>query len=162
MVEGALEFDGQDDMLAADLILDPADGPLSVLAWIKGGARGQVIVSQADARVGRNDRPGYSWLATGPVLGVLTTDLASPEPIPPAPGVGITDGQWHRVGLVLDDSSETSVLYVDDVEVAIHLQPILPKTYGNLRTGAGRSLEPTTFFTGLIDDACIYNRTVKP
>jgi len=162
MVDGALEFDGVDDFVGAELILDPEDGPFSLFAWIKGGAPGQVVVSQADARVGRYDRPGCSWLAIDPALGTLTTDLVSPQFIPPATEVAITDGQWHRVGLVWDASSETSVLYVDDVEVATDVQPTLPKTYGGLQIGAGRSREPTTFFTGLIDDVRIYNRAVKP
>jgi hypothetical protein len=162
VVDGALECDGLDDFVGTDLLLDPEAGPFSILAWIKGDAPGQVIVSQADALVGRQDRPGCSWLAIDPVLGTLTTDLVIPEPIPPGPGLIVTDGQWHRVGLVWDASSETSILYVDDAEVATHVQPILPKTYGGLRIGAGRSLEPNTFFAGLIDDVRIYNRAVKP
>jgi len=119
IVDGALEFDGVDDFVATDLILDPEEGPFSLFVWIKGGAAGQVIVSQADARVGRFDRPGCSWLAIDPVLGTLTTDLANSEFISLASEVVITDGQWHRVGLVWDASSDTSVLYVDDV-VTVH------------------------------------------
>ena len=54
------------------------------------------------------------------------------------------------------------ILYVDDVEVATDVQPALPKTYGGLQIGAGKRQEPTTFFTGLIDDVRIYRRAVKP
>jgi hypothetical protein len=161
-IDGALEFDGVDDFVATDLILDPEDGPFSLFVWIKGGAAGQVIVSQADARVGRFDRPGCSWLAIDPVLGTLTTDLGSPEFISLASEVVITDGPWHRVGLVWDMSSDTTVLYVDDVEIAAGVHPTLPRTYGGLQIGAGRSLEPGTLLTGLIDDVRIYNRAVKP
>ena len=162
MVDGALEFDGVDDFVATDLILDPEDGPFSLFVWIKGGAAGQVIVSQADARLGRFDHPGCSWLAIDPVLGTLTTGLASSGFISLASEVVITDGQWHRVGLVWDMSSDISVLYVDEVEVAADVHPTLPRTYGGLQIGAGRSLEPGTFFTGLIDDVRIYNRAVQP
>ena len=162
MVDGALELDGVDDFVATDLILHPEDGPFSLFVWIKGGAAGQVVVSQANARVGRFDRPGCSWLAIDPVLGTLTTDLASSQFIPLGSEVVITDGQWHRVGLVWDMSSDTSVLYVDDVEVAGDAHPMLPKTYGGLQIGAGKQLAPGTFFTGLIDDVRIYNRAVKP
>ena len=45
-VGGALMFDGVDDYVLAPLGLSPADGPFSVFAWIKGGASGQVIISQ--------------------------------------------------------------------------------------------------------------------
>ena len=88
--------------------------------------------------------------------------MVSPEPLPPASGVTVTDGQWHRVALVWNDATQTSALYVDSVEVATYVHPILPKVYGDLQIGAGRSREPSTFFTGLIDDVRIYNRTVHP
>jgi hypothetical protein len=33
---------------------------------------------------------------------------------------------------------------------------------GGLNLGCGASLEPGTFFSGLLDDIRIYNRAVKP
>ena len=47
MVGGALQFDGIDDcVITSTSILNPADGVFSFLAWIKGGAPGQAIISQ--------------------------------------------------------------------------------------------------------------------
>jgi len=46
-----LEFDGIDDYVITDYVLDPADGPFSAFVWIQGGAPGQVIISQADGIV---------------------------------------------------------------------------------------------------------------
>lgn len=48
MVGGTLGFDGVDDHVITDPVLNPANGPFSVLAWIKGGASGQAIISQQD------------------------------------------------------------------------------------------------------------------
>jgi hypothetical protein len=43
---GALQFDGIDDHIITDSVVDPTNGPFSVFAWIKDGAPGQVVVSQ--------------------------------------------------------------------------------------------------------------------
>ena len=53
-------------------------------------------------------------------------------------------------------------LYVDDVEIArSDIPPLLPAIRG-LQIGAGKNLEPGTFWSGLIDDVRIYDRVVKP
>ena len=161
MVDGALEFDGVDDYVMADLILDPEAGPFSILAWVKGGAPGQVIVSQAYAKIGRAVYPGCSWLGIE-ALGRPTTGLAGAEVILPASDAVVADGQWHQIGLVWDQSSKTSTLYVDEAEVAAYVEPTLPTIKGGLRIGAGKDLGPDTFWSGLIDDVRIYNRAVKP
>jgi hypothetical protein len=72
----------------------------------------------------------------------------------------ITDGQWHCIGLVWDGSHRT--LYVDDIAVAEDTQPGLQGSQMGLYIGAGQALDSGTFFSGLIDDVCIYNRTVSP
>jgi hypothetical protein len=54
-VNGALHLDGVDDCVSTPFILNPADGPFSVLAWVKGGAPGQVVISQ---------QAGINWLMT--------------------------------------------------------------------------------------------------
>jgi hypothetical protein len=72
----------------------------------------------------------------------------------------ITDGNWHRVGLVWDGTNR--ILYVDDVAVAADTQSELVGSNGGLNIGCGKNLEPGSFWSGLIDDVRIYNRTVKP
>jgi hypothetical protein len=161
MVGGALQFDGADDCVLTDLILDPDGGTFSILAWIKGGAPGQVIVSQADGKLGRVNYPGCSWLGID-AAGGLTTDLMSSESVSVASEVITTDGHWHRVALVWDDSSKTSALYVDGVEVSTYVRPTLTDMHGDLQIGIGRSGAPGSFFSGLIDDVRIYNRAVRP
>jgi hypothetical protein len=72
----------------------------------------------------------------------------------------ITDGDWHRVGFVWDGSQR--ILYVDDMEVAIDTQSGLGSSEGGLYIGAGKNLEPGSFFSGLIDDVRIYDRAITP
>ena len=72
----------------------------------------------------------------------------------------ITDGNWHRIGLVWDGSNRT--LCVDDVVVAEDIQTGLESSDGGLYIGTGKAMESGTFFSGLIDDVRIYNRAVSP
>ena len=72
----------------------------------------------------------------------------------------ITDGQWHRIGLVWDGSRR--ILSVDGVAVADDTQPGLEGSQMGLYIGTGKAMEPGTYFSGLIDDVRIYNRAVSP
>jgi hypothetical protein len=159
-VAGALKFDGVDDYISTDFVLDPSDSPFSIFAWIKDGAADQAILSQEN---------GANWLIADAVNGVLKTDLKEPassgrDPQPPGPPLicskVITDGDWHRVGFVRDGINR--ILYVDDVEVARDTAANLETGGGGLYIGAGSDLEPGTFWSGLIDDVRIYNRVMSP
>jgi hypothetical protein len=72
----------------------------------------------------------------------------------------IIDGDWHRVGLTWDGSTRT--LFVDGVEVAKGTQPSLAASQRGLYIGAGKGLEPGSFWSGLIDDVRIHDRAVTP
>ena len=153
-VNGALQLDGADDCVVTDFVLDPSAGVFSVFAWVKGGVPGQVIISQTG---------GANWLCADPSEGKLMTDLKATDQ-----GQAlicqsvITDGQWHQVGLVWDGSKRK--LYVDGVEVAKDkdTQSSLTGSQGGLYFGAGKNLEPGSFWFGLIDDIRIYDRAVTP
>ncbi len=151
---GALQFDGKDDSLTTGFVLDPAQGPFSVFAWVKGGAPSQVIVSQAS---------GANWLRAASPSGALATELneigrnANKNLLSSAL---ITDSAWHRVGLVWDGKNR--ILCVDGIEVAKDGPSNLRSSTMGLRIGAGNTLAPGTFWSGLIDDVRIYNRAVKP
>ena len=161
-VAGALEFDGIDDYVETGFVLNPADGAFSVFAWIKGGAPGQVIISQ-------NDGTGSSetWLGTDTSDGKLMTGLVPPplgrfKPIPLESEYVITDGFWHHIGFVWDGANR--YLYVDGVETAKDTTPAPhPLTYsdGGLYIGAGKNLDAASFFSGLIDDVRIYNQALS-
>jgi len=151
-LKGALLLDGGDDYVGTPFLLDPATGPFSVFAWVKGGASGQVIVSQ---------EKGADWLMAGSDGG-LKTNLKSPGRFGKALAsqAVITDQDWHRVGLVWDGANR--ILYVDDIEVARDTQTGLGASADGLYIGAGSKLSADSFWSGLIDDVRIYNRAVTP
>jgi hypothetical protein len=109
-VDGAIQLDGVDDYVITGAVPNPAEGPFSVLVWTKGGAAGQVIISQSGG--------GVNWLLTDPTEGNLMTELTSPGRTgsPMLSQTNIIDGNWHRRGLVWDGSNRT--LYVDSIAVA--------------------------------------------
>jgi hypothetical protein len=151
-IGGAMELSGVANFARTSLARDPSQASLSVFAWVKGGAPGQVIVSQAG---------GANWLTIAPT-GALMTELKS------AGRFGkslisqevITDGQWHRVGLTWDGLNR--VLYVDDVEAARDTQSGVAGSVGGLYLGAGSTLTSASFWKGLIDDVRIYDRVIIP
>jgi hypothetical protein len=153
-VNGALQFDGIDNYVSTGPVLNPADGVFSVVAWVKGGAPGQVVLSQAD---------GASWLRADSTEGNLMTDLKSGRGgAPLLSQTSITDRTWHRISFVWDGSCR--YLYVDGAEVANDTAPLSDLTggEGGLYFAAGSTLSPNTFWSGLIDDIRIYNRVVSP
>ena len=152
VIDGALELDGVDDCLIATVGPDTAAGPFSVVAWIQGGGPGQAIFS----------RPVYGdWLMMN-AEGKLMTELKSSDGLagPLLSETVITDGQWHRIGLVWDGSRRK--ICVDGVTVAEDMQDGLEASAGGLYVGVGKNYTPGTFFSGLIDDVRIYNRAVSP
>jgi hypothetical protein len=150
MIKGALQFDGIDDYIETDFVLNPAEGAFSIFAWIKGGDPGQVVLSQTG---------GANWLSADPSEGNFTTELVPPttrSPLPPLVSeTVITDGNWHHIGFVRSGASRT--LYVDSVMAAEDVQNNLATSINGLYIGAGKNLEAGTFFSGLIDDVRIYN-----
>jgi hypothetical protein len=150
-VDGALQLNGVDGYAIAGAVLNPADGPFSVLAWVNGGEPGQVVVSEQNAA---------NWL-TIDAEGNLMTELkgAGRSTGPLFSETVITDGQWHRIGLVWDGSNRT--LYVDGVAVADDTQPGLQGSQMGLYIGTGKTMESGTYFSGLIDDVRIYNKSLN-
>jgi len=152
-IGGALQLDGLDDCVNTASVLDPAGGPFSVLAWVKGGASGQVVVSQ---------EAGANWLMLDPTTGALMTELKSGSRSGKAlySDVVITDGAWNRVAFTWDGSHRR--LYVDDVLVAEDTQDKLAASHTGIVIGCGRTMAPASFWKGLIDDVRIYDRAVTP
>jgi hypothetical protein len=150
-VDGALEFDGT-TFVVADFVLSPAS-PFSAFAWVKGGAPGQVILSQ---------RTGANCLMTDAATGALMTELQSAGRFgcPLYSETVVTNGDWHRIGLTWDGSNRR--LYVDDVLAAEDTQSGLADCSAGMIIGGGSTMASGTLFTGLIDDVRIYNRAVKP
>jgi len=149
---GALQLDGVDDYVETPFVLDPSAGPFSIFAWVKGGAAGQVIVAQVE---------GAAWLAVD-AAGALGTAVVGSRVSSLTSSAVITDGQWHRVGLIWDGAKRA--LYVDGMEVAKDRKSLasLAACTGGLCIGAGSTLEAGSFWSGLIDDVRVYDKAVKP
>jgi hypothetical protein len=156
-INGALQLDGIDDYVSAGSPLGPTDLSLSVFAWIKGGAPGEVIISQRDGTM-----PGATWLGTDPSEGKFIAKLMDPFFPPLESDSVITDGQWHHIGLVYDFYGYCRRLYVDEAEVAKDttvVAGLLPD--GDLYFGADKDLDAGSFFAGLIDDVRIYSQALS-
>jgi hypothetical protein len=97
---GGIELDGIDDYISSESLINPANGAFSVLTWIKGGTKGQVILSQKNSA---------NWLLADPSEGNLMAELKesgrSGKPLESQ--TNITDGEWHRIGLVWDGAYRT-------------------------------------------------------
>ncbi|MBN2130713.1 MAG: PD40 domain-containing protein [Sedimentisphaerales bacterium] len=150
--DGGLELDGIDDLVVTDYVVNPAEGPFSVLVWVLDGGPGQGIITQ---------RLGATWLATD-AQGALMTALKGPGGTvwPLHSDAVITDGRWHRLVLVCEGGNR--ILYVDSTEVARDDRCPFQSSEGGLVIGGGLSLEAGTLWSGMIDDIRIYNRAVKP
>jgi hypothetical protein len=144
-------LDGTDDFISTDFVLNPADGPFSVFAWIKGGASGQVVVSQID---------GANWLLADPAEGNMMTELKAHGRYgrTMVSQTNITDDNWHRIGFVWDGSNR--ILYVDGMIVAEDTQDGLYVLDSGLYIGCGEAMELGTYWSGLIDDVRIYNKAL--
>jgi hypothetical protein len=151
IVYGAIQLDGVDDCIIVGPFPNPTEGPFSVLAWVKGGAPNQVVLSQIDVA---------NWLLADPSEGNLMTEIKSPGRAgkPLQSQTNIADGNWHRIGFIWYGSNRK--LYVDGVVVAEDTQSGLESSDNGLYIGCGRAMEPGTFWSGLIDDVRIYNRAL--
>ena len=154
-IDGALRFNGTNGYIKMPPILNPNDGVFSIFVWIKGGAPGQAIISQKD---------GADWLLTD-TQGCLITALISTGRSPGDPlrsEMVVTDGHWHRIGLVWDGAYRS--LYVDDELAATDAAPQnnFPGSQGNLYIGAAHDLHVDTLWSGFIDDARVYDWVVEP
>jgi hypothetical protein len=159
-IRGSIELDGIDDYIHTGNVLNPATGPFTVFAWVKGGQPGQAILSQS-AQPGA----GEVWLGTDAATGALQTNLidGSRGIVPLVSEAVVTDGSWHQIRFVWDGAYRS--LYVDGGKVAGDEKrklSALKHSNAEFNIGAGRNLEPGSFWSGLLDDIRIYNRAIKP
>jgi hypothetical protein len=154
-INGALQLDGVDDYVSTGFILNPAEGPFSVYIRVKGGMPGQVIISQAD---------GANWLMADSSEGKLMTMIVGSNRNGShiKSQTIITDNNWHCIGLVWDGSYR--FLYIDGTEAARDNSTPgqLTSSDGIMQIGAGKGLEPNSYWSGMIDDFMIFDRVVKP
>ena len=155
----AHEINNPVNYISAGVVLNPSDGAFSVFLWVKGGRPGQAILSQSN-----KSGAGEVWLGTDAVSGALLTRLTDGSRItqPLVSGAVVTDGAWHGIRLVWDGSGRH--LFVDGAEVAADTRKLsaLKSSYADFYFGAGKDLEPGSFWSGLLDDIRFYNRALIP
>ncbi|MFC1793728.1 LamG-like jellyroll fold domain-containing protein, partial [Planctomycetota bacterium] len=158
-IYGALEFDGNDDYVTTDFVLDPSRGAFSAFAWIKDDVAGRTIISQT-----KGTGYGQKWLCTSRSQGQLMTPLTNRGryAAPLTSQIIVTDNRWHHIGLVWDGLD--MYLYVDGEEAAKYTNFLsgLSASNGGLYFGAGETLGKSDFWSGLIDDVRIYDRALNP
>lgn len=158
-INGALQFDGANVYVRTPFVLNPADGAFGAFAWVKGGAPGEVIISQMDS-----NGIGATWLWAEPLQGWLVTSLTDGNRFtrPLVAASTVTDGLWHYVGVVWDGARRH--LYLDGAKTAEDVSNLgnLATSDGGLFLGTGKFLDPISFWSGTIDDIRIYKRQLAP
>ncbi len=151
-VDGALQLDGVDDVIVVDRPLSLAYRPFSVVAWVRAGVPGQTILSE---------RGGAPWLSVGASDGALMTGLTdvAGRDGPLRSDAVVTDGGWHRIGLVWDGLQR--MLSVDGIVIAIDQPDGVSGVGLGFHIGCGADMATGTYWSGLIDDVRIYSRALK-
>jgi hypothetical protein len=162
MVGGAIELDGIGDYVSAPFVLPRPDTAFSAFAWVKGGDRNHVIISESGAY-------GYFLLQADFIAGNLMTSFMAGFGNHLFSETPIIDGQWHHVGIVWNGYPSNRILYVDGIEVA---RDTVLECWGTGGSIGGRGIyigaswgldtHRDYYWNGLIDDVRIYEGTLSP
>lgn len=160
--DSAYQFDGVDDYIEIpnDPSLNEYDN-LSIVAWIKTDSGGRIIQKMTWRDCG-GVRSG--WMMTGGTNLVTQFGVGTyPDDRMPgftADAIKLNDSEWHLIGFTWDDANDTVKIYVDGQEVLSAMEDrhigsnSRPIQIGKFHCYDG------TFFTGVIDEVRIYNRTL--
>ena len=137
----------------------PDDAPLNITgdvtleAWIKTTADGAIIGGyHGTTFAGYALTVGYGTGTSG-LLGYWNGTAWSAGTSP------VNDGSWHHVAVV---ATSTSITFYKDGAVDQTLSTSgQPSSYAGLRR-IGSTLEPSGFFTGLLDEVAIYPVALAP
>lgn len=139
---GALDFDGEDDVVSLPNILNPGETSFTAMAWVKSGALG----GGSSAIIGQLGTNGRNWLYMDS-NGVLASDVGNVTTVTSST---ISDGSWHHVAIVSDGASVQ--LYVDGQLSGSGNAAAEPEAGSMMLVGEG--------WNGKVDDLLIYSRTL--
>ena len=159
-VDGGLSFDGQDDFISA--LLNVSETEYAAALWIKTtdpdcGIFGVVCQDLAADGSASADRSiylihrelGAKIYTSGGALQITTA------------GLNLADGCWHHVVHTFGASLGGEKLYVDEVEQASSAVDASAFDWDD-RVNVGWSKHGSNqYFTGRIEDVCVYNRTLS-
>ena len=156
---GTISLDGIDDYVSTPFIINPADGPFSVFAWVKGGNLTGAIISQADPI--QANGVGRAWLYVS-ANGTLSTALHAVYAETLIPDTQWDTEFWHHVGFVWDGQKRH--IYLDGIVIAGDSNSIgsLESSNGSMFIGAYKNLGADYFWDGEVDNVSIYNRSLTP
>jgi hypothetical protein len=104
---------------------------------------------------------GYSWKMAGSTGGVINFTNSTLS-VPSFSGsIGISDGLWHHVAVTYDSVGQLLAIYVDgELDASTAATGVLNTWQGYRHLIGWCSSGPSGYFTGLIDDARVYDRAL--
>ena len=155
-VDGALHFDGDDDVEVATASSALKSASLTVAAWVKTDP----------------STSGWSWVAAqGDNYGLVVNRFGdhgiffyfhnhTDWPGVASGDVDILNGQWHHIAGVFDDGTDTLYVYKDGVKVGMESAtgPIVYSIGDGFTIG---SMMSQRNYMGAIDDVRVYNHVLS-
>ena len=140
-IDDAVQFDGSNDYLAMNHVLNPAEESFTAMAWIQADTQNSIILQQEDG-----SGNGRVWLGLQGSNNLYTdlgnVVLASPQ--------SLSTGQWYHVAVTYDGS--TVKLYLDS-QLVNQGARTAESSLGDMIIGANQNLGNR--FDGLMDDLII-------
>ena len=160
---GALEFDGVDDYVSMDNVVNPYNDSFSAFAWVRLDAQdgdiSQTILQQENKVEDQNETVGRSWLYRDSATDKLASYLGG-EPTLSNMAVFANTFEWHHVGMTFDGT--TVRLYIDGQKNGADNDISVEAATGDMRLGAQKVPANSDFayWDGLIDEVRIYDRVL--
>jgi len=104
---------------------------------------------------------GYSWKMAGGSGGVINFTNSTLSVTSFSGSIGISDGLWHHVAVTYDSVGQLLAIYVDGVlDASTGCTGVLNAWQGYRHLVGWCSSGASGYFTGLIDDARVYDRAL--
>ena len=154
----ALDFDGVNDYVVIDDICAAMAGKdVTVSAWVKAPA----VNPATQFIISINTSTGDNRLLCGTPAGTATLSLGDTAWHDTT--AAVIDNTWHHIAYVLEDSSDTIIVYVDGIEALSFTSTISIAATDLLSLGQEYDppMTPGDFYDGLLDDVRIYDRALS-
>ncbi|MBV1925155.1 MAG: choice-of-anchor D domain-containing protein, partial [Dokdonia sp.] len=149
----AVTFDGVHDYLDVGDELN-APGNFTMSAWVKNIGGGTLLSKRNAAfsegyevRINGDGSISMEWINGSSVLLTSTTSLPSNE--------------WHHVAVTCNGINTTTTgmatIYIDGVSDTSAVVPVIPVNNQSFLMGAADGTNPTSFFSGTLDEVRIWN-----
>ena len=160
----AISFDGTDDVVRVTnnpTLNFGSTGSFTILGWLKTTTQASALL--LDHRP-NNDGIYQGWsieLNNGKIIGEIRDGAANDVPVFSSP---INDNQFHRFIFVVDRSTQTEKLYLEDIlqdSKSIASVGNIDSVTDVLLGGQAPPNTPVDFYNGLMDQVRIYNKALS-